>query len=82
MVEHMSDASHIHSIETWDSGGGIELEIIELDGGPTFVVSDEVVTVYRSADDFWEEANEGGDGRLTLAILRETGKVMELTRRR
>ena len=73
----MFGPSHIHSIETWDSGGGIELEIVELDGGPTLVVSDEVVTVYRSSDDFWEEASEGGDSRQTLAILRETGKVLE-----
>ncbi len=75
----MFGPSHIHSIETWDSGGGIELEIVELDGGPTLVVSDEVVTVYRSSDDFWEEANEGGDGYRTLTISRETGRPFELT---
>ena len=40
----MSDSSHIHSIETWDSGGGIELEVVELVDGLTFVITDEVVT--------------------------------------
>ncbi len=75
----MSETGHIRSTETWDSGGGIDLEIIELDGGPTLVVSDEVVTVYRSADDFWEDADEGADKRRMLTIDRETGRPFELS---
>ena len=76
----MSDSSHIHSIETWDSGGGIELEVVELVDGLTFVITDEVVTVYPSADDFWEDANKGSDSHHALVINRETGRSLEFAR--
>ena len=68
----------VKSVGRWDSGGGIELDIIELDDGQALVVTDETVSMYLSVDDFWEEANEAGnDERQTLTILRETGKLLE-----
>ena len=72
MSEHTDPKSHIRSVDIWDSGGGVELEVIELKDGITLVVTDEVVTVYPSAKDFWEDETEP-----TLAIDRETGRLLE-----
>lgn len=77
----MSDArgaAHIRSVSTWDSGGGVELDVIELEGGTVLVVGDETVAVYRSLADFHAEADEGDQGRRTVTLLRETGRPFEL----
>ena len=54
-MDNTIDAAHIRSIDTWNSGGGVELDIVELDGGTTLVVADETVAVYTSIDEFWAE---------------------------
>ena len=77
MSEHTDPKSHIRSVDIWDSGGGVELEVIELKDGITLVVTDEVVTVYPSAKDFWEDETEP-----TLAIDRETGRLLEFAPQR
>lgn len=68
----------LHKVHTWDSGGGIELGIVELEGGPTLVVGDETVAVYRAVDDFWAETEDGEEGHRTVTLLRETGQPVEL----
>ncbi|PZC44329.1 MAG: hypothetical protein DK306_001869 [Chloroflexi bacterium] len=45
-----ADLTHVVAAQSWNSGGGIELDIIEFDGGLTLVVSDELISVYPSAE--------------------------------
>ena len=67
-----------HKLHSWDSGGQLELDILEIEGGPTLVISDETVAVYRSVDDFWAETEDGDEGHRTVTLLRETGQPLEL----
>ena len=72
------NAAHLRNVNTWDSGGGVELDILELDDGTVLVVADDTVAFYRSMDEFWAEADDGGDERRTVTVLRETGRPFEL----
>lgn len=47
---------HITSISTWDSGGGINLDLIELDDGQILAISEDAVVLYNDIDDL-----ESGD---------------------
>lgn len=71
-------AAHLRNVDTWNSGGGMELDIIQLDDGTAIVVGDETVTFYRSVDAFWAEAEDGDEDHRTATILRETGRPFEL----
>ena len=77
-MEDTIHAAHLRNVDTWDSGGGVELDILELDDGSVLVVGDETVTFYRSLDEFWAEAEDGDEDHRTVTILRETGKPFEL----
>ena len=70
--------AHLRNVDTWNSGGGVELDILELDDGTTLVVGDETVSFYRSLDDFWAETEDGDDSRRTAALLRRTGMPLDL----
>ena len=72
------DAAHIETIDRWHSGGGIELDIVELKEGPTLVLADDTIAVYRSADDFWSEVEDYDESHRTITLLRETGMPFEL----
>ena len=71
-------AAHLRKVDTWDSGGGVEFDILELDDGTVLVVADDTVTFYRSLDEFWAEAEDGDEDHRTVTILRETGRPFEL----
>ena len=75
-MDDPAGAAHINFIDTWNSGGGIELDIVELDEGPTLVIASDTIAVYRSTDDFWAEIEEEdySGGRRTIMLLRETGQ--------
>ena len=77
-MENTIHAAHLRSVDTWDSGGGVELDILELDDGTVLVVGDETVTFYRSSGEFWAEAEDGDEDHRTVTILRETGRPFEL----
>ncbi len=77
-MENTINAAHLRGIDTWDSGGGVELDILELDDGTVLVVADDTVAFYRSLDEFWADVDDGGDGRRTVTILRESGRPFEL----
>ena len=77
-MENTIHAAHLHKVDTWDSGGGVELDILELDDGTVLVVADDTVTFYRSQDEFWAEAEDGDEDHRTVTILRETGRPFEL----
>ena len=76
-MENTIHAAHLRSVDTWDSGGGVALDILELDDGIVLVVGDETVTLYRSLDEFWAEAEDGDEDHRTVTILRETGRPFE-----
>lgn len=77
-MENTINAAHLRNVDTWDSGGGVELDILELNDGTVLVVADDTVAYYRSLDEFWAEVDDGGDGGRTVTILRETGTPFEL----
>ena len=81
-MENTINAAHLRNVDTWDSGGGVELDILELDDGTVLIVADDTVAFYRSLDEFWAEADEGSDAHRTVTILRETGRPFELARAR
>lgn len=70
--------AHLRNVDTWNSGGGVEVDILELDDGTTLVVGDETVSFYRSLDDFWAETEDGDEGRRTVTLLRQTGMPLDL----
>ncbi len=78
-MDHTINAAHVESIDRWDSGGGIELDIVELKGGPTLVIACDTIAVYRTADDHQVELeDETYSGRhRAITLLRETGKPLE-----
>jgi len=41
----------IKSVSTWDSGGGIEMDLIELDDGRILGISEDVIVLYDDIDD-------------------------------
>lgn len=79
LMHSVERAAHLRSVDTWDSGGGIELDILELDDGAALVVGDETVVVYRSLDDFWAEVEDGDEKQRAVTLLRTTGRPLELT---
>ena len=50
--------SWIKQISSWDSGGGIELDIVELADGKVLAISEEAVVLYDNMDDL-----ESGEGK-------------------
>ena len=54
--EIAAEMSYVREMQTWNSGGDVMLDIIELEGGLTIVVGEETVTLYRTASDFWSKA--------------------------
>ncbi|MBI3440885.1 MAG: hypothetical protein HY052_03625 [Proteobacteria bacterium] len=45
------ETGRIKSVSTWDSGGGIEIDVIELADGRVLGLTDEVIILYESIDD-------------------------------
>ena len=79
-MDHAINAAHIESIDRWNSGGGIELDIVELKDGPTLVIACDTIAVYATADDFQAELEDGtySDSHRAITLLRETGQPFEL----
>lgn len=50
------EAEHIRSISSWDSGGGMSVDLVELADGRVLAVTDESVVLYESMGDL--EAGE------------------------
>lgn len=45
------ETDRIKRVSTWDSGGGIELDLIELADGRILCISDEAVVLYKDTED-------------------------------
>ena len=69
-MNHTTEAAHLRNVDTWNSGGGVELDIVELDGGTTLVVADDTVAVYHSAGDFWAEVEDGDESHRVTTLFR------------
>ena len=57
------ELEHIKEISSWDSGGGLSIDIVELKNGRVIGITDESIVLYQSK----EELLEG-----TLAAARPT----------
>ena len=42
---------HIERVSSWDSGGDVTLDLIELKDGRVLAISDEIVVLYKSMED-------------------------------
>lgn len=42
---------HIEKVSTWDSGGDVLLDLIELKDGRVLAISDEIVILYKNMED-------------------------------
>lgn len=52
MNESNADSlAHIKSVTSWDSGGGIEVDLVELADGRVLGITDEVVVLYKNMDE-------------------------------
>lgn len=47
----MDDLSHIKSVTSWDSGGGIEVDLVELADGRVLGITDESIVLYKDMED-------------------------------
>jgi hypothetical protein len=61
----MSDFEHIKELASWDSGGGMVLDLITLKDDRIIVVSDEAIVLYPSMEAF--EAGEA-EGKNTIFL--------------
>jgi len=52
----MSELEHIAESTTWDSGGGIILDILTLKDGRVIAISEDAIVLYSSVEDL-----EGGE---------------------
>jgi len=55
----------IKNVSAWNSGGGIELDVIELRGGRLLAISDEVVVLYSDMGDL---ETGGESNRKSIAL--------------
>lgn len=46
-------AKHVNiaNVSTWNSGGGVELDLIELSSGKVLAISDEVIILYDDMEE-------------------------------
>lgn len=56
----------IKSISTWDSGGGIELDVVEMADGRVLAISDEAVILYENMGDL--ESGDASVNRQTIFL--------------
>lgn len=51
MNTELTDLEFIKSVSTWNSGGGIDIGLIELQDGRVIGISEDVINLYKSMDD-------------------------------
>lgn len=50
----MDELEQVDSVEAWDSGGGVILDLVRLKDGTILAISDELVVLYADDDDLTE----------------------------
>ncbi|MGZ4011068.1 MAG: hypothetical protein ACXVLF_08950 [Flavisolibacter sp.] len=58
---------YIKSISSWDSGGGIVIDIVELKDGRVLGITDESVVLYPNMDALEEGESHNEAGMIALA---------------
>jgi hypothetical protein len=58
---------YIKSISSWDSGGGIVIDIVELKDGRVLGITDESVVLYPNMDALEEGESHDAAGMIALA---------------
>ena len=60
------DFAYIKSISTWNSGGDIEINVIELKDGRVLGITEEVVILYKDMEDL--EEGDPSEKRPTIIL--------------
>lgn len=47
----INNCTFVKSVFTWDSGGGVEVDLIELNDGKILMISNEAVCIYKNMED-------------------------------
>ena len=47
----MEELDQITKVTSWDSGGGVLLDLVHLKDGKVLAISDEIIVLYSSEDD-------------------------------
>ena len=47
----MNGLDQITKVTSWDSGGGVALDLVHLKDGKIIAISDEIIVLYSSEDD-------------------------------
>jgi hypothetical protein len=58
---------YIKSISSWDSGGGIVIDIVELSDGRVLGITDEAVVLYPNMEALEEGESDNAAGMIALA---------------
>mgnify|MGYP001614233119 CR=1 FL=1 len=45
------DLDYIKEVSSWDSGGGIKVDLVTLTDGRVLAITDEVIVLYRNLED-------------------------------
>ena len=67
LAEVEMELEYIKDVSSWDSGGGIALDLIELKDGRVVAISDEAIVVYRNMEDL--VAGDPGASRPALHLV-------------
>ena len=62
----MDNLEHIKTVTTWESGGGIMLDLVRLKDGGILAISGEIIVLYADEEDLM-----GGDASERPVIIRE-----------
>lgn len=73
MSDRAAGLTSVREVYSWDSGGGLELDVIELDDGTVIAISDETIALYASIDDL------AGDGTSLVSVLRPSGDIVDVS---
>lgn len=61
------DTEYVKSVSSWDSGGGIVIDILELKDGRVLGITDESVVLYPSMEALEEGEADDNSGVIVLA---------------
>ena len=61
------ELDYIKETSSWESGGGITLDLVELKDGRILAISDEVVILYNDMDDLM--GGEPSDTRPSIVLV-------------
>jgi len=64
-------AGFIKSIEIWNSGGNVMLDIIKLKSDKVIVISDEVICKYNSIEEFMGDEGEYDYDKQCVSLLED-----------